>query len=205
TIFPLLLGGGNLANASNITLLNQGEGGQLAFTYQNQGQNGPVNFFANPIAVAPNLLMNYRNSTYNALHFDVRGRLRDLRFQAKYTFSKVLADSIAGSQSNFQSRVEALLDNNQPEIERARAPFDVTHVIKGNFVYRLPLGAGHWFNPKHLERVFSGWSVSSILGEQSGSPFSVLSSRGTLNRAGQSTNNTVNSTLTGSQLKDLFH
>jgi len=205
TIFPLLPLGGNLANGNNITLLNQGEVGQLAFTYQNQGQNGTVvNFFANPIAAATNLLMNYSNSTYNALQFDVRGRLRDLTFQANYTFSKVLSDSIAGSQNNFQSRVESLLDSKQPQIERARAPFDVTHVIKGNFVYRLPLGAGHWFNPKHLDRVFSGWSVSSIISKQSGSPFSILSARGTLNRAGQSTNNTVNTNLTGSQLSDLF-
>jgi hypothetical protein len=203
-IFPLLPKGGDLANSSNITLLNQGEVGQLAFTYQNQGQNGPVNFFANPLAASTNFPLNYSNSTYNALQFDVRGRLRDLTFQANYTFSKVLSDSIAGSQNNFQSRVEALLDNGQPEIERARAPFDVTHVIKGNFVYSLPIGAGHWFNPKHLERVFSGWSVSSIITEQSGSPFSILSARGTLNRAAQSASNTVNTNLTGSQLNDLF-
>jgi len=203
-VFPLLPKGGDLANGSNITLLNQGEVGQLAFIYQNTGQNGPVNFFTNPIAAATNYFLNYSNSTYNALQFDVRGRLRDMTFQANYTFSKVLSDSIAGSQNNFQSRVEALLDNNQPQIERARAPFDVTHVIKGNFVYRLPIGAGHWLNPRHLERVFSGWSVSSIISKQSGSPFSILSTRGTLNRAGQSGGNTVNTNLTGSQLRDLF-
>ncbi|HEU0172738.1 MAG TPA: TonB-dependent receptor [Blastocatellia bacterium] len=203
-IFPQLPKGGDLANGNNISLLNQGEVGQLAFTYQNQGQNGPINFFANPIAAATNLFLNYSNSTYNALQLDVRGRLRDLTFQANYTFSKVLSDSIAGSQNNFQSRVEALLDSNQPQIERARAPFDVTHVIKGNFVYSLPIGAGHWLNPKHLQRAFSGWSVSSIITEQSGSPFSILSARGTLNRAGQSGSNTVNTNLAGSQLSDLF-
>jgi hypothetical protein len=203
-IFPLMPKGGDLATSANITLLNQGEVGQLAFTYQTQGQNGPVNFFTNPIAAATNYFLNYSNSSYNALQFEVRGRLRDLTFQANYTFSKVLSDSIAGSQNNFQSRVEALLDNNQPQIERARAPFDVTHVIKGNFVYRLPIGAGHWLNPRHLERVFSGWSVSSIISKQSGSPFSILSTRGTLNRAGQSGGNTVNTNLTGSQLRDLF-
>ncbi|MBO0722228.1 MAG: TonB-dependent receptor, partial [Blastocatellia bacterium] len=203
-IFPLIQKGGDLANSSNITLLNQGEVGQLAFTYQNQGQNGSVNFFPNPIAAATNIILGYSNSTYNALQFDVRGRLRSLTFQANYSFSKTLSDSIAGSQNNFQSRVEPLLDSKQPQLERARTPFDVTHVIKGNFVYQLPAGAGHWLNPKHLQRVFSGWSVSSIISEQSGSPFSILSARGTLNRAGQSTNNTVNSNLSASQLNDLF-
>src|SRR5262249_58980194 len=59
-------------------------------------------------------------------------------------------------------------------------------------IYHLPIGSGHWLNPRHLERVFSGWSVSSIISEQSGSPFSILSTRGTLNRAGQSGGNTVN-------------
>lgn len=203
-IFSLLPNGGNLANAANVNLLNQGQAGQLAFTYQNQRQNGTINFFPNPFALVTNFPSNFSHSTYNALQFDVRGRLRGVTFQANYTFSKTLSDSVAGSNNAFQNRNEALLDFNNPQIERARAPFDVTHVIKGNFVYQLPLGPGHLLNVKGLGRLLSGWSVSSIITKQSGTPFSVLSERGTLNRAAQSTGNTANSNLTRSQLNDLF-
>ncbi|MGH9751431.1 MAG: hypothetical protein ACREA2_01490, partial [Blastocatellia bacterium] len=204
TFFPLLPNGGNLANAANVNLLNQGQVGQLAFTYQNQRQNGTINFFPNPFALVANFPSNFSHSTYNALQFDVRGRLRGVAFQANYTFSKTLSDSVAGSNNLFQNRNEALLDFNNPQIERARAPFDVTHVIKGNFVYQLPLGPGHMLNVKGLGRLLSGWSVSSIITKQSGTPFSVLSGRGTLNRATQSAGNTANSNLTRSQLNELF-
>ncbi|HKX31182.1 MAG TPA: hypothetical protein VJ302_26065, partial [Blastocatellia bacterium] len=204
TVFPLLPNGGNLASAANVNLLNQGEVGQLAFTYQNQRQNGAISFFPNPSALVTNFPSNYSHSTYNALQFEVRGRLRGVTFQANYTFSKTLSDSVAGSNNAFQNRNEALLDLNNPQLERARAPFDVAHVIKGNFVYQLPLGPGHRLGVKHLGRLLSGWSVSSIITKQSGTPFSVLSGRGTLNRAAQSAGNTANSNLSGSQLNDLF-
>jgi uncharacterized protein YejL (UPF0352 family) len=52
----------------------------------------------------------------------------------------VLSDASSGSENAFQARQEALLDNNNPKLERSRAPFDLTHVIKGNFVYKLPAG-----------------------------------------------------------------
>ena len=59
-------------------------------------------------------------------------------------------------------------------------------------------------NERHLNRVLSGWTTAGIFTAQTGTPFSVLSVRGTLNRSARSTYNTVNTTLTGSQLNDLF-
>src|SRR5262249_14028394 len=151
------------------------------------------------------LLTNYSNSTYNSLQFEVRTRTRrDVQFQANYTFSKVLSDAAAGSENQFQNRNEALLDNNNPRIERARAPFDLTHVIKGNYVYNFPLGEGHRVRVNGLGRLLTGWWTSGILTWQSGSPFSTLSGRGTFNRAGQSANNTVNTSLNKEQLDQLF-
>jgi hypothetical protein len=80
------------------------------------------------------------------------------------------------------------LDNANPGLERARATFDLTHAFKGNFMYELPFGRGQAWAPSNafLSQLVSGWNVSSIIIWQSGAPFSILSGRGTLNRAGRS-------------------
>ncbi|MBI1765863.1 MAG: TonB-dependent receptor [Acidobacteria bacterium] len=204
TVLPLLPTGGQLTNTTIRTLIDQGQVGELASNYQVTRTNGTVNFFPNPFGLATNVLSNYSHSQYNALQMDMRGRLRDLTFQVNYTWSKVLSDAAAGSENAFQNRNEAFLDFANPRIERARAPFDLSHVIKGNFVYQLPAGKGHWFNFKPLERALSGWQISSIFIKESGAPFSVLSGRGTLNRSGQSGTNTASSSLTNAQLFEGF-
>ncbi|MGH8245163.1 MAG: hypothetical protein ACREUU_01880, partial [Gammaproteobacteria bacterium] len=59
-------------------------------------------------------------------------------------------------------------------------------------------------NVRGLGRLLRGWSTSGILTYQSGTPFSIFSARGTLNRGGSSGNNTATTTLTKAQLDDLF-
>lgn len=200
TVFPKLSSGGLLSNATIRNLIAQGQVGELATTYQVNGLNGAVNFFRNPYGLGMNTIANYSNSSYHALQIDVRRRLRNLSFQGNYTFSKVLSDASGDGQSRF----EPFLDMNNPKVERARAPFDITHAIKGNFTYELPMGKGHRLGNGPLNRVLGGWSLSGIMTWQSGAPFSVLSGRGTLNRAARSGGNTATSTLAKAQLDELF-
>jgi hypothetical protein len=122
-----------------------------------------------------------------------------LTFQGNYTYSKVLSDA-AG---NTQERFEAFLDLNNTKIERSVAPFDIRHAIKANWQYDLPMGKGQRFNVRHLGPLLSGWSLSGILTWQSGSPFSIVSQRGTLNREARSGFNTADTSLTGSQLAQI--
>ncbi len=198
TVFPLLVGGGLLTNATVRNLIETGQAGDLAATYQVNGLNGPVSFFRNPFALGTNIITNFSNSTYNALQVDVKRRTRrGLHVEGNYTFSKVLSDALGDGQTRF----EAFLDINNTKIERARAPFDLTHAIKANWVYDLPIGEGHRLDSRPLRRLLSGWSVSGLLVWQSGTPFSILSTRGTLNRGARSTSvNTANTTLNKSQL-----
>jgi hypothetical protein len=79
-------------------------------------------------------------------------------------------------------------------------------VINGNFIYELPFGTGRrWvLNNPVLNKLGGGWQWTSILQWQSGPPFSIVSGRGTLNRTGRSGQNRANSTLTVSQIRDLF-
>ena len=208
TVFPLLPGGGNLTNATNRTFIQQGAVADMAYNYQSTKANGPINFFPNPYAASLRLLTNYSNSTYNSLQLEGRSRdFHGLTMQWNYTFSKALSDAVSGSDNNNQGRFEALMDNNNPGLAKSRALFDIAHAIKFNFVYRLPIGAGHLVSMKFLNPALSGWLVSGIFLHQSGFPYSVCSGLGTFNRnSALATNqcNTVNTSLTQSQLNDLM-
>jgi len=202
TVFPKLFQGGLLSNSTVRTYIQQGEAAQLAETYQVNAWNGSVNFFQNPNALGSDMLTNYSSSSYNALQLEVRHRTRQgLSVEANYTFSKVLSDADGDSQS----RIQHFLDVNNPSIERSRANFDLTHMIKADGSYELPFGKGHKWNYRPLERLIGGWTFGSIMVWQSGAPFSILSTRGTLNREVRSYYNTANTTLTGSQLAGIVN
>jgi hypothetical protein len=203
-VFAKLTSGGSLANSTIRNLIQTGQAGALAATYQENGLNGSLNFFANPNALGADMLNNYSNSTYNSLQLEVRHRAAaGLEFNANYSFSKVLSDAAGDSQS----RIEQFLDVNNPRLERARANFDLTHAIKGSGVYDLPFGAKHKLHYRPVNKVIEGWSVGAFMTWQSGAPFSILSGYGTLNRSDGSRSyyNTADTALTMSQLSSIVH
>jgi hypothetical protein len=202
TIFPQLVAGGLLNVPVIAGFVQTGEVGELAALYQQFGLNGSINFFPNPTTNGANVVSNYSSSTYHGLQLDVRKRTTSgTQFQFNYSFSKALGNS--GGQN--QERFEPFLDLNNARIERAPLPFDLRHVFHANFYYPLPMGPGHRFSYAPLGRLMGGWGVSSFITYQSGSNFSVLSARATVNRGGlRSALNTVDTTLTKSELnKDL--
>src|SRR5262249_8316835 len=163
-----------------------------------------VTFFQNPNAYGADLLTNYSSSSYNSLQLELRRRLKSgLIMEANYTFSKVLSDADGDSQS----RLQHFLDINNPKIERSRANFDLTHMIKADGWYEMPFGPGKRFGSKKLNRVIGGWMIGSQMVWQSGAPFTITSGRGTLNRASRSYYNTATTSLTKSQLDGVvnFH
>src|SRR5262249_17586528 len=121
-----------------------------------------------------------------------------MQFQANYTFSKALTDF------NAFRAIDAQLDNANFRVERAPADYNQTHAFKLNHYIPLPAGKGHRLNSRNafINRAIEGWGVSGFLTIYSGSPVSVLSARGTLNRSARSAQNTVDTTLTHSQLRD---
>ncbi len=197
----VLASGGLLTNATVSGLIRSGEPGSLAQTYQTNGFL-PANFsfFPNPYALFSSELTNISNASYNAAQFEVIKRSKSgMTFQANYTFSKSLSDALA------VRGIEAQLDNNNPKIEKARSPFDTTHAFKLNHYVPLPFGNGHRFDAHNsaVNRVIGGWGLGGFLRLESGAPVSILSARGTLNRGSRSGNNTVDTTLTESQLRDI--
>lgn len=206
-VFPKLVNGGTLTSATNRTLIQQGQVGTLATNYATARQSGGVPLFINNQALAANYLTNFSNSTYNGLQTDVTRRFKNgLQVQFNYTFSKSLSDA----QGDGQTRVEPFLDINNAKLEKSRAPFDITHAFKANGVYELPFGKGRKFltHTGVFDRVIGGWSMSGIATWNSGSPFSIVSARGTLNNTtangiNPSSNNTATTLLTGGQLGNI--
>jgi hypothetical protein len=196
TVFPKL-DRSVLRTQSFLNLVETGEAAELATEVQTNGLNGSVNFFANPNALAADMLTNYSSSSYNSLQVVARHRFSNgLSFEGNYTFSKVLSDG----DGDLQARFQAFLDFNNPGLERSRANFDLNHMIKAFGHYDLPFGKGHRLGFHPINRVIGGWTVSGTMVWQSGPPFSILSGRGTLNRAARSYYNTANTSLTKSQL-----
>ncbi|HYZ86480.1 MAG TPA: hypothetical protein VE621_18845, partial [Bryobacteraceae bacterium] len=201
TLIPTFASGGSLTSAAVRQEIQQGEVGSLADRYQQNRAVAPGFFYPNPAALAANTISNSGYSLYNALQLDVRRRLRaGMQVQANYTFSKVLSNTIG----NDQARFEPFLDINNPSLENARAPFDIRHIIKANYVVELPFGAGRrWSGNRFTNTVLGGWMLGGIINWQSGTPFSVFSNRGTLNRGARSTEKNTAS-IAGISGSDLF-
>jgi hypothetical protein len=186
-------------NATYRTLIQRGDVGEYANTVHVDRQNGNLSFFPNPLIQGGNILLNYGNSSYHSLQIDVTRRFSNgLQFQGNYVYGKVLSD--IGIETNEQ--FDPLLDNNAPQVERARAPWDLTHVIKGNVLWQIPTGK---LQNRLLRHVLGGWSIGSFLTWQSGPPFSILSARATVNRAGvRSAQNTATSVHDKEQLDEIL-
>ncbi len=147
----------------------------------------PANFFrGNPFApFTADSVGNHSRSDYNGLQIEFRRRMTNgLMVQSNYTFGKVLSDS-DGSQSNF----DPALDIRQPEFDRKRATFDITHQFNFIGIYELPVGRGRGrISEGIIGKVLEGWQLGGIWTYRSGENTGVFSSRGTLNRDTRSRN-----------------
>jgi hypothetical protein len=196
TVFPRLASG-VLRTEEYVNLIQTGEPGQLAADLTINGANGSVSFFPNPNALAADIITNYSHSTYNSLQLVARRRFGNrAAFEGNYTFSKVLSDA----DGDLQVRFQAFLDAANPRLERSRANFDQTHMIKAFGSVELPFGKGYRLNYHPIDRAIGGWRLAGTMIWQSGAPFSITSGRGTLNRTSRSYYNTASTSLTGSQL-----
>ena len=157
-------------------------------------------FLPNPNTYAADLVSNGSYSTYNALQAEVRRRYSGgLDFQANYTYSKNLTD-YEGGQANF----EAFQDLTQGSIiEKRRGRNDLTHIFKANAGYELPFGPGkRWLASGFASKALGGIKLTGIFVAQSGRPVSITSQLQTLNRGSRANRNTVDSTLSNSELQE---
>jgi len=206
TVFPLLTNGGDIADESSVYnsyYLRWGEIGEMANQYMVTGANGSVKFYTNPNLQGANSVTNGASSIFHSMQLEATKKLHGgLQFQFSYAWGKGLSNASGDGQTNF----EPYLDNAQPGLEKARTPFDIRHIFKANYYYELPFGKGKkWSAGPILNQVIGGWALSGIWNYQSGSPYSVLSGLGTLNRYARSlyTNTASLHNTTAAQLSSL--
>jgi hypothetical protein len=209
TVLPTF---GLLTNATVINRIQTNQPAALADFYVSSRVAGSrETFLPNPMAYASNGIVNGAFSDYNALQIEFRRQYRRGFFgQLNYTLSDTHTDSIGTGQNRF----EAFMDNNRPELSTGRSLFHVTHILAGNALYELPFGMGkRWLNRGGLsDAIVGGWQVSSIVAWSSGSPFTIFSGRGTVNRIGRSdcssggilACNTAFSTMSVDEIKKLI-
>jgi len=200
--FNSLPGGGLLSNATVSSDIISQQVGNLAQLYQQNGilpTNQPnFSFFPNPNALYSSALTNFSQSTYNALQLQMTKRTaHGIQIQASYVYGKALTNT------DVERGLDALLNNASPSIEKARAPWDLTHAFKLNHYIPLPAGKGHLVHLNGLNWLLSNWALSGYVTIQSGAPVSILSERGTLNRSARSGENTVDTTDTQGQLDSI--
>jgi hypothetical protein len=202
TVFPNLGGGGLLTNSTILAGIQSGTPADLAVTYIINALTGTVQFTPNPNIFVADVINNNAFFRYNSLQVELRRRFANgLWFNANYTFEKELTNG----QGTGQTRVEAFLDNLQPDLEKSRADYDQTQVFNFAGTYDLPFGKGKRFlsGGNWLDRLVGGWEITSLAHWATGAPITIVDPRGTLNRAGRSARQTAQTSLTRDQISAL--
>jgi hypothetical protein len=171
---------GTTVDQASALLISRGEVGELAGNISGNtarmqrlvGAGYPVNLFVvNPtINSAANLLTNGFPTQYDALQVELRRRVRQgLLVQGSWVWSH-----------SFSSSVRTLRDLKGVMVPNGQ---DLRHAIKVNWLYDLPFGPGRRFlqgRSSGLARVLvEGWQLAGVARVQSGSPFTLSSSRNT--------------------------
>lgn len=152
------------------------------------GHGYPVNFWqANPYANGSWMAASYMNdngySNYNALQLEFRQRQwHGTTVTANYTWSKTLGvtpdtewTGSVGLASAFTVR-----DTRSSYMPSST---DRNHIIHVNATYDLPFGKGKQFLNQGgiVDKVLGGWTTSTIITFQTGTPFRVFGSYNTFN------------------------
>src|SRR5262245_34888580 len=145
--------------------------------------NYPVNLFqVNPTLTTgnANIQTNGGDTNYHGLQVEFKRRMSDgLLVQGSYVWSHSISNQFnAGNGGSFTT----LRD---PGGDKGPSPYDIRQAIKLNWIYELPLGAGHRFlgsatNPI-ARKILEGWQLASVTRVQSGSPIRLTSGRSTFN------------------------
>jgi hypothetical protein len=110
-------------------------------------------------------------SHYDALRLSLERRFTNgFSFQAGYTWSHSINDgSVGGGESNGPENVKCLACDFGPSV------FDVRHNFTADAVYELPFGPGKAYLNEGgvLDKIFGGWSFSSIGFWHTGHPLTI--------------------------------
>ena len=118
------------------------------------------------------LIDNSSRTWYDAVTFEFRRRMsRGLLAQFNYTFGKALVNNYASSSAVFDQPATI----RDMTFEKNHAPFDISHAVKANFIYELPVGRRRQFFSGAngwVDKLIGGWGFNGNIRIQTGTPFS---------------------------------
>ncbi len=138
----------------------------------------PFPQFDGPVA---GLTLLTASASYQSLQVRFQKRASHyISFEGNYTYSKAIDDSSAGANSfitpSLSSGIPQELDN--LNAERSISANDATHRMVLATIVDLPVGRDRWIG-RDMNRVadafVGGWSISTILTFQTGTPISLIS------------------------------
>jgi hypothetical protein len=136
----------------------------------------PTTVKANPQVANTTSWVSGGSSNYNALEVDVRRNVsRGLQFRVNYTFARNLDNGSAWNTSVSANTPAFVSYPGNPGLDYGPAATDIRNLVAINGTYQLPIGRGYaLFSSASpvVDRVVSGWSLSTIASLQSGFPFS---------------------------------
>lgn len=185
------VGVGQFSNTTRLTQLNPNFANPIGFatTLQNTflangiAAGSPANIFvANPTVgllgaglQSVTLTTNDVDTWYDAMQLELRRRFSGgLLLQMSYTWSKSLTNLYASSQSSLGQPLTLRGDNKA--LERYRAPQDLQHSFKANWIYEFPFGRGKWLMTDAnglTNHLVGGWEWHGTARIQSGRPFAL--------------------------------
>ncbi|HXA00214.1 MAG TPA: TonB-dependent receptor [Candidatus Dormibacteraeota bacterium] len=120
------------------------------------------------------------SAIYNSMQVRFQKRAGHyVSFEGNYTYSKAIDDSSAGANSfitaSLSSGIPQELDN--LKAERSISANDATHRFVMATIVDLPIGRGRWIGRgmnRILDGIIGGWSASTILTFQTGTPISIV-------------------------------
>lgn len=108
------------------------------------------------------------STRYNSLQLYLNRRMRHgLQFQAAYTFSRLISNTI---NRDTEGRSTPVQDAFHPDLEKALANQDQTHALTFNYIWQLPF----FSNSKGVSKaLLGGWQLVGITTFRSGLPVNV--------------------------------
>jgi len=139
----------------------------------------PDNFFRpNPQFTIAGVGCTCSSSAYNALQIQLQKRLSaGFAFAANYTYARS-SDDVSNDTRGAGTELVVPSDPKRLDLDRSRSDFDIRHVVRGHFIWDLPIGQGRRYMGGAsglVNALVGGWQLNGVLDASSGFPFSVFS------------------------------
>jgi hypothetical protein len=154
------------------------------------------------------LMLEEANSWYNAMQIRFQKRTtHHVSFEGNYTVSKSTDDSSAG-RNNFVGSLSAGMPQqlDRLNLEHSISANDTPQRLAAAVVVDMPVGRDQWIDGnmnRALDAVVGGWSIATLITEQSGQPMAISDTFGRLANGSQRPSVVCPQLKSGMSMKDV--